>query len=302
MYIINKNILQFIKVSTCVVLLGIVYSFGVALNLNAKTNQAFDTFIERSTFSHEEIRQTPSGEEIRRYYTVSRETYELNDKRNVFTNASKNTLGQSGDIFVTIQSPYPYLPLVDAFVSTFFGGHAAILDDQNTLFEATGIGGEGLSMFNVILHPGNEPHDFDVTIANSNNYWLSPTRRNKDNPSYPYYGRYNRSEFAMLRVKGVNSEQIAGAVTYAKTQYENERLYNYTFLLDSEYKYYCSDLISRAYQSVMVPEYRRRNYATVLNDRLTTSVIDLIVSEDTYIAALVKIEGNIVNIYYLEDI
>jgi hypothetical protein len=52
----------------------------------------------------------------------------------------------------------------------------------------------------------------------------------------------------------------------------------------------------------MVPEYRRRNYATVLNDRLTTSVIDLIVSEDTYIAALVKIEGNIVNIYYLEDI
>jgi hypothetical protein len=302
MYVINKNIIQFVKVSTCVILLGIVYSFGVALNLNAKTTQAYDAFIERSTFSHEEVRQTPSGDEIRRYYTVSRETYELNDPRSVFTNTSRNTLGKNGDIFVTRQSPYPYLPLADAFVSTFFGGHAAILDDKNMLIEATGIGREGFSMLEVILHPGNEPHDFDVALAYSNNYWLSPTRRTNQNESYPYYGRYNRTEFAMLRVKNVSLEQIDGAVQYAKTQYDNKALYNYTFLLDSQYKYYCSDLISRAYQSVMVPSYRQRNYATVLNDRLTTSVIDLIVSEDTYIAALVLIEGNTMHIYHLEDI
>jgi hypothetical protein len=302
MYVINKNIIQYMKVSTLVILLGIVYSFGVAINLNAKTEKAFDDFIERSVFSHEEIRQTPTGEEIRKYYNVSRETFELNDTRSAFTNTSRNTIGQTGDIFVTRQSPYPYIPLADLFVSVFFGGHAAILDDQNRLYEATGIGGEGFSMLEVIAHPGSEPHDFDVTIAHSNNYWLSPTRRNEQNPSFPYYGRYNRTEFAVLRVKDVNVNQIEGAVKYAQTQYENNRLYNYTFFLDSTYKYYCSDLISRAYQSVMVPNYRQRNHAVVLNDRFTTSVIDLVVSDDTYIAALVKIEGNVLHIYHLEDI
>ncbi len=302
MYALKKHVIKYIKVSTIAVLLGLVYSLGGVIRLDAQAQKEIDTFIQRATFSYEELRSTPYGTEIRKYYTVSRETFELDDNRNVFTDETKNTLGKTGDIFVTQQSPFPYVPFIHEWITYYFGGHAAILDQNNKLYEATGLGSSGTSILDVILHPGNEPHDYDVSLAYSTNYWLSPSRRTPQNESFPYYGYYNRDEFMMLRVKNITNEQRQGAVAYAKNTYEQKKLYNYTFFLDLSYKYYCTDLISRAYQSVMVPEERQQNYATVLNDRFITSVNDLIISEDTYIAAYVKIEGNIVHIYQLEDV
>lgn len=299
---LKASIIHYIKVSTIAVLLGLVYSFGGVIRLDLKAQDEIDAFIARSTYSHTEQRQTPNGIETRKYYTVSRETVELSDSRNVFTDNTRNTLGQEGDIFVTQQSPFPNVPVIHQWITYYFGGHAALLDNNNKLIEATGIGSGGSSIVDVILHPGEQPHDYDVTLAYSTNYWLVPNRRTVQNPAYPYYGSYNRNEFMLLRVKNISEEQRSGATQYAYTQYQNERLYNYTFFLDMSYKYYCTDLISRAYQSVMVEPSRQRDYAQVLNDRFITSVNDLIISEDTYLAAYVKIEEGIVHVYHLEDI
>jgi len=153
-----------------------------------------------------------------------------------------------------------------------------------------------------MLFPGNKNHDFDISVTESTNYWLNTNRRSENNPAYPYYGSFNRNEFLVLRVKDVIEAQRLDAVRYAKNLYEKEALYNYTFFLDVQYKYYCTDMISRAYQDVMVPTQRQRGYAQVLNDRFITSVNDLINSKDTYITSYIFIKDTTVSIYYLEDI
>lgn len=292
----------YFKVSTLIVITGLIYSLGGVIRLDAIAQAEIDHFISRATFEYEEVRQLTYGEEIRRYYTVSRETFELEDPRDVFTSASRDTIGKTGDVFVTRQSPFPSVPIVHQWISFFFGGHAAILDENNRLYEATGLGSSDTTIPEVILHPGDEPHDYGVTTAYSSNYWLNPYRRSETDPSYPYYGRYNRNEFLTLRVKNTTDEMRAGAVDFARRTYTGERLYNYTFFLDMTYKFYCTDLISRAYQDVLIPENKQQLYSETLNDRFITSVNDLINDEETYISSYVYIEGNIVNIYYLEDV
>lgn len=292
----------YFKVSTLVVITGLIYSLGGVIRLDAVAQSEIDDFIQRATFEYEETRQLTYGEEIRRYFTVSRETFELDDPRNVFTDDSRITLGKTGDIFVTRQSPFPSVPVVHQWISFFFGGHAAILDSNNKLYEATGLGSSDTTIPEVILHPGDEPHNYGVTTAYSSNYWLNPYRRSENDPSYPYYGRYNRNEFVTLRVKNTTEAMREGAVDFARRTYTGERLYNYTFFLDMKYKFYCTDLISRAYQDVLIPQDRQQEYSEALNDRFITSVNDLIISGDTYISSYVYIEGNVVNIYYLENI
>lgn len=298
---ITKSLKTYFKVSTLVVITGLIYSLGGVIRLDAEAQDHIDAFVARATFEYEEARQLSYGEEIRKYYSVSRETVEKEDNRSVFTNASRDTLGQTGDIFVTRQSPFPYIPIIHEWITFYFGGHAAILDENNRLYEATGLGGSDTSMLEVMFHPGNEPHDLGVTTAYSSNYWLNPYRRTENDRSYPYYGRYNRNEFLTLRVKDTTEEMRAGAVEFAKRTYTGQRLYNYTFFLDMKYKFYCTDLISRAYQDVLVPKEEQQVYSEALNDRFITSVNDLINAEETYISSYVKIENNIVHIYYLED-
>lgn len=299
---IIQSLKTYLKVSTLVVITGLIYSLGGVIRLDAEAQNNIDEFISRATFEYEELREGSYGEEVRRYYSVSRETVEVNDNRSVFTNISRDTLGQTGDIFVTRQSPFPSVPIIHEWITFYFGGHAAILDENNRLYEATGLGGSDASMFEVMFHPGDEPHDLGVTTAYSSNYWLNPYRRTESDPSYPYYGRYNRSEFMTLRVKNTTDEMRAGAVDFAKRTYTGERLYNYTFFLDMKYKFYCTDLVSRAYQDVLIPKNEQQVYSEALNDRFITSVNDLINAEETYISSYVHIENNVVHIYYLEDI
>jgi hypothetical protein len=53
----------------------------------------------------------------------------------------------------------------------------------------------------------------------------------------------------------------------------------------------------------MVPESEQTNYSKSLNDDgFITSVNDIILSEETYIAFYVEIIDDIVHIYYLEDV
>jgi hypothetical protein len=301
-FLIQNALKKYFKWSTFFVLTGIFYSFGYAINMDLDAQREIDEFKSRATFEYQLVRAIGDQNETIRYYSVSRETVELDDLRNVFYDESRQSIGQEGDVIVTQQSPFPYIPVIGDFISYYFGGHAAILNDQNQLYEATGISSGGDSIIDVILHPGDQEHDFGVTAVWSYNYWLDPNRRTESSLSYPYYGTYNRTEFLALRVSDITESERKEAVEYAKNVYELGYLYNYLYFLDMAYKFYCTDIISRAYQSAIVPDEAVRQYSTVLNDRFITSVNDLIVDEQTYITVYVEIIDHVIHVYYLEDV
>lgn len=294
-----------LKTLLILILMGILYSVGIAVSENIQVDRALNKFKERSVFEEEVTIEYSSGNlQTRRYYKVPRETsYELEDNRSSFYDSTRKFLGQKGDIFVSQDSPFPYLPLIHLFVSYNFGGHAAIKTDDNRFIEAVGFPQEDETILDFILHPGNEPHEYSATVSKSySNYWLNPVYRTESDQEYPYYGTRYRNEFIGLRVKGVSDEQMDGAIAYAEDKV-GKNLYNFLFFLDMKYKFYCTDLVSRAYQSVMVEESKQRLYSKSLNDdRFITSVNDLVLSDETYITFYVEVVDKIWNIYYLEDL
>jgi hypothetical protein len=284
--------------------MGMIYSLGIAVAENIQVNHDIKEFKNRAVFEEEiTIEYSYGNFQTRRYYKVSRETsYELFDTRSVFYDDTRKFLGQSGDIFVSQDSPFPYNPLVHLFVSYYFGGHAAIKNHDNKFIEAVGFPSGDETVLDFMLHPGNEPHNFSATVSKSaSNYWLNPVYRTTSDQEYPYYGTKYRNDFIGLRVKNITEAQIDGAIAYGEDKI-GTALYNFLFFLDMKYKFYCTDLVSRAYQSVMVDEDDQRLYSKALNDdRFITSVNDLILSDDTYITFYVEVIDDIWHIYYLED-
>ena len=289
-----------------VILLGAgIFTIGKAVTKDILVDIEIKSFKDRAVFEYEENYEYQTNVfQTRRYYKVPRETsYELNDTRSVFYDETRKYLGQTGDIFMSQESPFPDVFFVHQFISYYFGGHAALKTDDNRFIEAVGFPDSDETLWDIISHDGSLPHDYSVTISKtSSNYFLNPRYRAEGSEFYDYFGSYYREKFIGVRVKNVTEEQFNGAVQYAD-QLVGENLYNFLFFLDMEYKYYCTDLVSRAYQDVMVPENEQANYAKALNDDgFITSVNDIILSEETYIAFYVEIIDEVVHIYYLEDV
>ena len=302
---IKFNILKIIKLFFILAFAGAIYSLGVAISENIQVDRAIEAFKSRANGIYtEEIVLINGIEQTRRYYSVPRETsYEIDDSRSVFQEPDRIHLGQKGDIFVAQDSPFPHIPVIHQFISYYFGGHAAIHTGEGTFVEAIGFPDEDESLWAIMTHPGNKPHDFSTVVGESQtNYWLHPKYRDENDRSFKYFGPNYRKEFVGLRVKNITLDQIDGAVDFARDQVGTS-LYNFWFFLDMKYKYYCTDLVSRAYQHVMIPENKQREYARALNDDgFITSVNDLILSKDTYIIFYVEIRNQITHIYHLEDI
>lgn len=294
-----------LKITLILILSTILYSFGVATSENIRVNRLANDFKSRAIFEYEEVITYSQGvTQTRRYYKVSRETsYELADTRSVFTDSTRRLLGKKGDVFVTQDTPFPYIPIVHVVGSYYFGGHAALHNGNNRFIEATGFPDEDESVLDIILHPGNEPHDFSVTVARSNsNYWMNSAFRTSEDPSYETYGTYYRKKFFVLRVRNATTEQIDAAVAYADDKVD-KALYNFTYFFNTKYKYGCTDLVSRAWQDALVEPERQRSYSRALNDdRFITTINDIILSRDTYISAYVEVIDDVFHIYYLEDI
>jgi hypothetical protein len=296
---------RFMKFIIFAILFGAIYSVGVTIHENVKVENDLQAFKARAVFDYEDTVDYNGILQTRRYYKVSRETsYEIEDARSVFYNDTRLELGQKGDIFTTQQSPFPMIPAFHLFMTTYYGGHAAINDGQNRFYEATGFPDDDESLLDIMRHPGNEPHDFSVTAArNPRNNWLRPGYRPKSDPSYFAYGQYYRNEFVGLRVKHISEEQLDDVIDFSQDLVDRDTIYNFLFFLDMEYKYYCTDLVSRAYQHVLTPEDEQRQYSEALNDDgFITSVNDLILSDDTYIVFYVEVIDDIVHIYHLEDV
>ncbi|BCR36873.1 YiiX/YebB-like N1pC/P60 family cysteine hydrolase [Mariniplasma anaerobium] len=298
------RVITFVKGFILLLIGAGIFTVGKAVTKDILVRNEINDFKDRAVFEYEEDFAYQTGViQTRRYYKVPRETlYETSDTRSVFNDDSRKYLGQAGDIFLSQRSPFVGEFFVDPFISYYFGGHAAIKTENNQFIEAVGFPDDDESIMDIIRHPGDEPHDFSVTInRTSSNYWLYPYYRSEGTVEYPYFGSYYRDKFIGVRVKDVDSEQIQGAIDFADDKVD-VNLYNFLFFLDMSYKYYCTDLVSRAYQDVMVEPEEQTNYAKALNDDgFITSVNDIVLSRETYMIFYVEIIDEIVNIYYLED-
>jgi len=300
-----KIIIRILNLMLIFVLGGIVYSFGVATYENIQVDVDIAAFKARATTEIEVNFEYRAGVfQQRVYHIVPRETsYELEDTRSVFNDETYTDLGQTGDIFVTQDSPFPTVFGFHQFMSYYFGGHAAFKSSSNTFYEATGMANDFSDILTAIRADGYAESASRITASESpNNYWLYPTYRSPNVADYEVYGPYYRNEFVGLRVKGVTDSQLVDLENFGDEVIYNA-YYNYLFFLDMKDKYYCTDLVSRAYQSIMVPTEDQKEYSKVLNDDgFITSVNDLILSNDTYMICYVEVIDEVVHIYYLEDI
>ncbi|CCV65014.1 conserved hypothetical protein [Alteracholeplasma palmae J233] len=276
-----KKILKFL---IYIALGGLSYSFGIATYENMKVNQIIKEFKSQMV---EKTRTEENGQTI--IYYVPRETPE--GEKPSFSDSTKKKVGQKGDILVTQESPFPEKGLIHSFVSYYFGGHAALVTDSNQLLEVAGFG--NASLLELITHDGNNPeHDYTQTVDYSSNYFFDSNYRSTYDPSYPYYGASYRKKFIGLRVNNITDKQIDEVIEEGQKLVDKKAVYNYLFFLDTKFKYYCSDLVSRLFQT--------QNHLTLNDDGFITSINDLILSKDTRMFFYTETIDNVQHIYYFE--
>ena len=173
--------------------------------------------------------------------------------------------GNEGDILITLKSELE-IPFVHEIVSFFAGGHAAlVLGDYEDEIDKVD------SMYTVESSGLND--DLNLADTYSKTYWKEY--------KYPVIG---------LRVRMTEEERtkvVARGLALAGDPY------NYSFLFDTENKSYCSDLVSKAFDSIGV---------NLNKDSFTTSIYDLLVSGETYITYYRYFDNNGVEyVYYLDS-
>lgn len=232
-----------------------------------------------------------------KYYKVSRETFrdiEVYDRPPFFDNDLLMP-GAEGDVFVTLQSPFPGYPGINEFVSFFFGGHAGYISNNNKVIEITGIPSGDESFFKVFFKGS------DSTVANeTSNYWLNPNYRNESDDSYSYFGSFYRKEWIGLRVKNVSYEDVELVTDFMKDLVDRNVQYNFQFILNTRDRYYCTDMMSRSYESII--NNNRLNNIDLNSDGVAVTVNDLILSKDTYIAYYIFTDkNNVKHVYYIDN-
>ena len=173
--------------------------------------------------------------------------------------------GNSGDILINLKSEIN-IPVIEELISFFAGGHAALVLD-----------------------------DFEDAILYSNNFKVVETTGlgEGNNPAIigekaVWNNRIYYNEVIGLRVKMNKNERIK-VISKAISMVGDP--YNYAFIVDTQNKHYCSDLIMKSFSSIGI---------NLNKDGFTTSVYDLVVSKDTYISYYHYYDHNDVrHVYYL---
>lgn len=252
--------------------------------------------IETSVFMSKGVLQSDISTELVKYYKVSRETYYPDEyERSPFFNNNLTRPGAAGDIFVTQTSPLAIYPGVHQFVSFFFGGHAAYVDNNNQVYETVGIPDSDEGFIDVVINGGRNTH----VMSGISNYWLRPDRRDETDPGYTTYGSYYRKEWIGLRLRNSSKADANYVIDELETLAAQKAQYNFLFVLNTKNKYYCTDLITRSIEKIQTDEGKQKfNFNA---DGIAVTINDMILSKDTYIAYFVKTDRNDVkHIYYIE--
>jgi hypothetical protein len=266
-----------------------IFLFGQTIGEHIAIQREIHQFVQRGVL--DEVNSTDTI----KYYKVSRETYYPNELiRSPFYNNDLTKPGAAGDIFVTQQSPLVGYPGIHEFVTFFFGGHAAVIDSNNKIYETIGIPDSDEKLLDVMINGGRNTH----VVGDVFNYWLDADYRdtNETDPSYLAFGNWYRNEWIGLRVKGVTQDDIDQAMAFLEDKAEKESQYNFLFVLFTRNKYYCTDMVSRAYESIQVNGKQKYN---LNRDLIAVTVNDLILSKNTYISYFVTTKNNVKHVYYI---
>lgn len=267
-----------------------IFLFGQTLGEHIAIQREIRQFVQRGVL--DEINSTDTI----KYYKVSRETYYPEELiRNPFYNNNYLKPGAAGDIFVTQQSPLVGYPGIHEFVTFFFGGHAALVDQNNKIYETIGIPNSDEKLLDVIINGGADTH----VVGGITNYWLDPNFRREDefDPSYLAFDSWYRNKWIGLRVKGATQDDIDYALNYVEDKAEQKAQYNFLFVLFTKNKYYCTDIVSRAYEAVKNEEGKQKYQFN--RDLIAVTVNDLILSKSTYISYYVTTKNNVKHVYYI---
>jgi hypothetical protein len=267
-----------------------IFLFGQTIGEHIAIQREIRQFVQRGVL--DEVNSTDTI----KYYKVSRETYYPNELiRSPFYNNDLTKPGAAGDIFVTQQSPLVAYPGVHEFVTFFFGGHAAVIDENNKIYETIGIPDADENLLDVMINGGRNTH----VVGGVFNYWLNSNYRdtNESDPSYLSFGNWYRNEWVGLRVKGVTQDDIDEALLFLEDKAEKEAQYNFLFVLFTRNKYYCTDMVSRAYESIQADNGKQKY--NLNRDLIAVTVNDLILSKNTYISYYVTTRNNVKHVYYI---
>lgn len=189
-----------------------------------------------------------------------------NEERDSYTVVGNKIIpGVEGDILVSTQATL-INPFISSFVSFFAGGHAAICTDK--YYDQDIYLDNDLSIESTGLNEGDNP-----TTVFYRDYWTN------DKPFTEVIG---------LRVKMTERERKE-IISLASSIIGDP--YNFSFLFDTVNKSYCSDLVSKVFAYIGVD---------LNKDNFTTSIYDLIVSNETYISYYHYFDNGIKYIYYLD--
>lgn len=241
------------------ILINLIGSFLLGMLINSSVeNVKITVMIEQ--FKDKGIYQESMSNSYNKYYKVSRETW-MSDEDSFVIKNGRMTYGNEGDIILGLDSNAGSMSLTNDIVSFFFGGHAA-----SVCFEEE---------YNNVSYYNNyciESHLEQGVHKEISSYWND---------------EYYRNQVMCVRVKASKDEKRKA---FHKIADCIGKKYNKLYLLDTKNKYYCTDLISRAWQSIGYD----LNY-----DGLYCSVGDIICSDLTYITFYKEYRNNIAYYYYV---
>lgn len=266
----NKSMKKFsltmkiIRRTVLLVLFGLlIYSLVSAGIENNKIDKELSEFMSKG------VLQEDFSTKYQKFYIVPRETWQEPLDSFYIDSTGELLPGQPGDILCARKAAIENVPIVSDFITYNFGGHAIICADdfedsshyitKRNIIEATGMS----ETKNEVVYSG-------YSMRNLNAY---------------------RTTVMGLRVK-CDADTRQKALQNAYDMLENP--YNYSFVLDTKNRDYCSDIMSKAYGSLGI----NLNY-----DGIATTIQDLCVSKNTYYFFYrYKDKDNVMHIYYLDDL
>lgn len=249
--IILKYLSKLIIIFFTSLLIGMTVTSSVE---NIYINRRINSFKSKGVFQEE------LSSDTERYYKVSRETW-MSETPSYVVMDGIMTYGGPGDIVVGMESNVKNMPGITDMLEFYVGGHTS-----SVCFDESYDGVTYKSNHSIESKP-----ESGVRCVH-NKFW--------NNIDY-------QNEVVCLRVR-TSEETINKAFHYMCDQIGKK--YNKAFIVNTKNRYYCSDLISRAYKSQGV---------TLNSDGFFTSVHDLICSPMTYISFYKEYKKGISYYYYL---
>ncbi|MCL2522137.1 MAG: hypothetical protein FWE36_04675 [Erysipelotrichales bacterium] len=200
-----------------------------------------------------EFNEVISNERFR-YYHVPRETF-----TDAFADSELLFPGMNGDLLVSLETPFPQIPIVNQLFPFFFGGHAAV---------------------------SFGPEIIDIT-GNFLRTDINYVRRSEND----FITNYRLKTFIGLRI--INATENDFEITNNFYKESIGMRYNYFFLFGRNSRTYCTDLIRKAWNQPGLS----RNFQ-LYSHRLFVSVQDLILSPDTEIFMYKYVDRNLVTHIY----